>query len=352
MIDSPRRETPPNLTLLRVQRQACGFGAQARSGVTGAHMDGLPESLKPVVMATCQHTLKSAIGCVGVGLHTGRRVALSLQPAAPDTGIIFRRTDLGIDIPARFDRVADTRLCTMLASPDHLDARIGTVEHLMAAFAGAGVDNAVVAVDGPELPVLDGSAAPFLFLIDCAGVVEQSASRTLIDIVRPVRVEDGQAFAELRPGSGGLHLSVSIDFEAKAIGRQALSLHLTERSFRDELAQARTFAQLHEIDALKAAGLALGGSLQNALVVDGPRLVNPEGLRIDHEFVRHKLLDAVGDLALAGGALQGRFVAHRAGHALNNRLLRAVFADAANWRMGQLEPMGRTSYAYGTRAAA
>jgi UDP-3-O-[3-hydroxymyristoyl] N-acetylglucosamine deacetylase len=314
-------------------------------------MDGLPESLKTVAAATCQHTLKSAIGCVGVGLHTGRRVAVSLQPAPPDTGIIFRRTDLGIDIPARFDRVTDTRLCTMLASPDHPDARVGTVEHLMAAFAGAGIDNAIVAIDGPELPVLDGSAAPFLFLIDCAGVVEQAAPRAMIDILRTVRVEDGPAFAELRPGSAGLHLSVSIDFEAEAIGRQALSLHLTPRSFRAELAQARTFAQLHEIDALKAAGLALGGSLQNALVVDGPRLVNPEGLRIEHEFVRHKLLDAVGDLALAGGALQGRFVAHRAGHALNNRLLRALFADAANWRVSMPEPIGRASFAYARAAA-
>jgi UDP-3-O-[3-hydroxymyristoyl] N-acetylglucosamine deacetylase len=315
-------------------------------------MDGLPESLKTVTAASCQHTLKSAIGCVGVGLHTGRKVAVSLQPAPPDTGIIFRRTDLGIDIPARFDRVTDTRLCTMLASPDNPDARVGTVEHLMAAFAGACIDNAIVAIDGPELPVLDGSAAPFLFLIDCAGVLEQAATRTLIDIVRTVRVEDGPAFAELRPGSAGLHLSVSIDFEAAAIGRQALGLHLTGPSFRAELAQARTFAQLHEIDALKAAGLALGGSLQNALVVDGPRLVNPEGLRIEHEFVRHKLLDAVGDLALAGGTLQGRFVAHRAGHALNNRLLRAVFSDAANWRLAQAEPTGRASYAYGARAAA
>jgi UDP-3-O-[3-hydroxymyristoyl] N-acetylglucosamine deacetylase len=296
--------------------------------------------------------LKNPISCVGTGLHSGRRVAMSLHPAAPGVGIIFRRTDLGIDIPARFDCVADTRLCTTLASPDHLEARIGTVEHLMAAFAGAGIDNALVCVDGPELPVLDGSAEPFLFLIDCAGIMDQAAQRSVITIVRTVRVDDGPAFAELRPGTGGLHMSMSIDFAAAAIGRQAFSLHFTENSFRAELAPARTFTDLHEIEALRAAGLALGGSLQNALVVDGPELLNPEGLRMESEFVRHKLLDAAGDLALAGGALHARFVAHRGGHKLNNRLLRAVFADSANWRLAGSEPLSRSTYAYAARAAA
>ncbi len=325
--------------------------AHARSGAK-TRMDGLPETLRPVAATACQHTLKSAISCVGTGLHTGQKVTLSLQPAEPGVGIVFRRTDLGVDIPARYDHVADTRLCTMLALPGRLDARVGTVEHLMAAFAGAGVDNAVVTLDGPELPVLDGSAAPFLFLIDCAGVAEQAAPRTVIEICRPVRVQDGLAFAELRPGGFGLHLSASIDFEAPAIGRQALSLHLTERSFRDELARARTFTQLPEIETLQAAGLALGGSLQNALVVDGARIVNPEGLRMEHEFVRHKLLDAVGDLLLAGGPIQGRFIAHRSGHALNNALLHALFADAANWRLSGAETLGRTSYGFAARAAA
>ncbi len=312
-----------------------------------ARMDGMVDSLAPMTSIGCQRTLKAAIGCVGIGLHTGRRVALSLQPAAPGTGIVFRRTDLGLDIPARFDRVVDTRLCTMLGAEQGC---VGTVEHLMAACAG--VDNAVVVVDGPELPVLDGSAAPFLFLIDCAGVIDQAAPRQVIEILRTVRVEGDRGFAELRPGGFGLHLSLSIDFDAAAIGRQAFSLQLTDRAFRADLAAARTFTQLHEIEALQNSGRALGGSLRNAVVVDGDRVLNPEGLRMEREFVRHKLLDAVGDLALAGGPIQGRFVAHRSGHALNNRLLHAVFADAANWRVATLETTGRASYQFAARAAA
>jgi UDP-3-O-[3-hydroxymyristoyl] N-acetylglucosamine deacetylase len=313
-------------------------------------MDGLPEALRPVIAASCQRTLKNSIQCVGTGLHSGARVSMSLHPAAPGAGIVFRRTDLGIDIPARFDCVADTRLCTTLAAPDDPDVRIGTVEHLMAAFAGAGIDNALVCVDGPEMPVLDGSAEPFLFLIDCAGVIDQAAQRSVITILRTVRVEDGPAFVELRPGTG-LHMSMSIDFAAPAIGRQAFSLHFTENSFRTELAAARTFTDLHEIEALREAGLALGGSLQNAIVVDGADILNPEGLRMDSEFVRHKLLDAAGDLALAGGALQGRFVAHRGGHKLNNQLVRALFADSANWRLAGSEPLSRSTYAYARAAA-
>jgi UDP-3-O-[3-hydroxymyristoyl] N-acetylglucosamine deacetylase len=314
-------------------------------------MDGLVESMKPLADVGCQHTLKSSIGCVGVGLHSGQRVNMTLLPAAAHTGIVFRRTDINAEIAARFDNVAISRLCTMLARDGH-EASVSTVEHLMAALAAAGVDNVVVAVDGPELPVLDGSAAQFLFLIDCAGLVEQAAPRQVIEVLRPVRVNSEDGFAELRPAQGGLHLSLSIEFPAAAIGRQAFSLQLSERGFRAELARARTFTQLHEIDALHAAGLALGGSLANAVVVDGARVVNPEGLRMKNEFVRHKLLDAVGDLALAGAPLQGKFVAHRTGHALNNRLLRALFAEAANWRMVGAEPVSRAAYPFAARAAA
>ena len=314
-------------------------------------MDGLPESMKPLADVSCQRTLKSSIGCVGVGLHSGQRVNLTLLPAAPDTGIIFRRTDLSAEIAARYDNVACSRLCTMLAR-DGQEASVSTVEHLMAALAAAGVDNVVVAVDGPELPVLDGSAAPFLFLIDCAGVIEQAGVRQVIEVVRPVRVTTADGFAELRPAASGLHLSLSIEFPAAAIGRQAFSLPLTERGFRAELSRARTFTQLEEIEALHAAGLALGGSLANAVVVDGARVVNPEGLRMKNEFVRHKLLDAVGDLALAGAPLQGKFVAHRTGHALNNRLLRALFADAANWRLASAEPISRSAYPFAAHASA
>jgi len=283
-----------------------------------------------------QCTLKAAIGCVGVGLHTGQRVSLSFQPAPVDHGIVFRRVDLGIDVPARFDRVVDTRLCTVLEQDG---VRVGTVEHVMAALAGCGIDNAVVELDGPEPPIFDGSAAQLVFLLDCAGKLVQDAPRNVVEVLRSVRVTDGDGFAELRPGSIGLDMALSIDFAAAAIGRQALSLHLTPRSFRNELSRARTFALMEEIDQLRAAGFAQGGSLDNAVVVDQARVLNPAGLRAPDEFVRHKLLDAVGDLALAGAPLRGRFIAHRSGHTLNNRLLRALFADQAAWRLVEPAPL-------------
>lgn len=303
-----------------------------------------PGAFAPV---TRQRTLKGKIGCVGMGLHGGRAVALTLHPAAPGTGIVFRRTDLGeaglaqndardgfIDIPARFDTVADTRLCTELAAPGRDDITIGTVEHLMAALAGCGVDNVLVEINGPELPILDGSAAPFVFLIDCAGVVEQAAPRRVIEILRPVEVVSGDAFTALYPAPDrdGFEMALSIAFDAPAIGQQALALRLTEESFRRELARARTFTLASVIGALQASGRAIGGNLENAVVVDGARVLNPGGLRMPDEFVRHKLLDAVGDLALAGGMLRGRFVAHRSGHALNNQLLHALFAAPEAWR--------------------
>jgi UDP-3-O-[3-hydroxymyristoyl] N-acetylglucosamine deacetylase len=202
----------------------------------------------------------------------------------------------------------------------------------MAALSGCAIDNALIEVDGPELPALDGSAEQFVFLLDCAGSVAQDSPRPVIEIRRTVRVSDGDGFAELRPGAGGFEMALSIDFAAAAIGRQALSLQLDADSFRHELARARTFTLADEISGLRAAGLARGGSLENAVVVDQARVLNPAGLRAPDEFVRHKLLDAVGDLALAGAVLRGRFVAHRSGHTLNNRLLRALFADQAAWR--------------------
>ena len=294
-------------------------------------MDGLPPDLT-YPPRSCQRTLAQAIGCVGVGLHTGERVRLELRPAPAGTGIVFLRTDLGTQVAARFDQVAETRLCTVLADPAAPHVRVGTVEHVMAALAACGIDNAVVAVDGPEVPVLDGSAAPFVFLLDCAGTVEQDAHLRTIEVLRPVRVTEGEAFAELRPAiAGGFEMAVSIDFSAPAIGRQALTLRVTQGSFRRELAEARTFALASDIAGLQAAGLARGGSLQNAVVVDGDRVLNPGGLRMADEFVRHKALDVVGDMAMAGAALQARFIAHRPGHGLNNKLLRALLADRSAW---------------------
>lgn len=282
-----------------------------------------------------RRTLKSAIGCTGIGLHSGRKVSLTLRPAAAGTGILFRRTDLGgLTVAARFDQVVDTRLCTAIAADDAPDARIGTIEHLMAAFAGAGIDDAEVEVDGPELPILDGSAAPFLFLIDCAGTVTTAAPRAAIEVLRPVRVEDASgAFAELLPArEPGFEADLEIDFPNTAIGRQRISARVTPGSFREILAEARTFTLAEDVARLRKAGLAQGGSLANAVVVDGPLVLNPGGLRHEDEFVRHKLLDVVGDLALAGAPLKGRFRGNRSGHALNNRVLRALFADQAAWR--------------------
>jgi UDP-3-O-[3-hydroxymyristoyl] N-acetylglucosamine deacetylase len=293
-----------------------------------------------------QRTLKTAISCVGVGVHSGRRVNLTIRPAAADHGIVFHRTDLDRTIEARFDNVCDTRLSTVLSDPAMASARVGTVEHLLAAISALGIDNALIDVDGPEVPILDGSAAPFVFLLDCAGSVEQQVPRRVIEIRRPVRVSAGDAWAELRPLGPiarsmppVLELELSIDFAASAIGRQSASLRLTQDSFRQQIAAARTFAQAAEVEQLQAAGLAQGGSLDNAIVVDGADILNAGGLRMANEFASHKLLDAVGDLALAGGKLHGRFVANRTGHELNNRLLRALFADVAAWAPVVTEPL-------------
>jgi UDP-3-O-[3-hydroxymyristoyl] N-acetylglucosamine deacetylase len=283
-----------------------------------------------------QRTLKSSIGCVGTGLHSGKRVNLRMHPAAVGHGIVFRRTDLGRDIPASFDRVVDTRLCTVLGDVSWSSARIGTVEHIMAALTGVGVTNALIEVDGPEIPILDGSAKEFVFLLDCAGLLDQAAPRRIIEIRRPVRVGDADAYAELRPLTRRpmptLDMAMTIDFTASAIGRQSASFTLNTANFRHELASARTFALMEDVEQMRAAGLAMGGSLENAIVVNKEKIVNPGGLRMDAEFARHKLVDAVGDLALAGAALHGEFLAYRSGHALNNLLLRTLFADISAWR--------------------
>ncbi len=287
-----------------------------------------------------QHTLRNPISCSGVGLHSGRPVTLSLQPAAADTGIVFRRVDLGaeaagIDIPARFDHVVDTRFCTVVASRTDARLRVGTIEHLTAALAGCGIDNARIEIDGPEIPALDGSAAPFMFLIDCAGRAEQPAPRRMIEVIKRVRVEEGLAYAEFLPSPAAkLSLNLSIDFPARVIGRQSYGMILTRQAFRRELARCRTFTMLHEIEALREAGLARGGSLDNAVVVNDDTVLNPAGLRCGDEFVRHKMLDAVGDLSLGGHPIRAAFVGHRSGHGLNNRLLRALLGDIGAWRIG------------------
>jgi len=287
---------------------------------------------------TQRRTLKTRIGCVGTGVHTGRRVTLDILPAPAGTGIVFHRTDLGVEIPARFDRVTDTRLCTALAAEGAPQVRIGTVEHVMAALAGLGITDAVLELDGPEVPILDGSAASFVFLIDCAGIQGLGLPAPVIEVLKPIRVEEGDAYAELLPAmTPGFEAHMRILYPSTVIGDQALGLRVTPASFRGALADCRTFALAEDIARLRAAGLAQGGSLQNAVVVDGPLVLNPGGLRRPDEFVRHKLLDVVGDLALAGATLSARFNGHKSGHALNNRLLRALMADRSAWRFVETE---------------
>ncbi len=258
-----------------------------------------------------------------------------MLPAPSGSGISFHRTDLGVTIPARADHVVDTRLCTAIGLADRAEARVGTIEHVMAALAAAGIDDAIIEVDGPEVPILDGSAEPFLFLIGCAGTAEQYGQRRSLQVLKTVRVEDDAgAWAELSPlDEPGFEAELEISFPGTAIGRQSLGLRVSMASFRTELAAARTFTLAEDVARLRAAGLARGGSLANAVVVDGPLVVNPGGLRRPDEFVRHKLLDVVGDLALAGHPISGRFRGARSGHALNNRLLRALLADAGATRL-------------------
>lgn len=284
-----------------------------------------------------QHTLKNSIYCSGIGLHSGAKVAMSLHPADPDSGIVFRRGDLAgaaALIPARFDRVTDTRLCTTLGNDT--GRSVSTVEHLMAALAGCGVDNAIVEVSGAEVPIMDGSAEPFVFLIDCAGIVAQNGPRRAIQVLKPVAVEDGATAARIEPWAGS-SISVELDFETKVIGRKSIFVDLLADRFRDELSRARTFGFLHEVEALKAAGLARGGSLDNAVVISGDTVMNEDGLRYDDECVRHKALDCVGDLYLAGAPIIGHFHGVRPGHAINNRLLRKLFADRSAWTMVDMD---------------
>lgn len=283
-----------------------------------------------------QSTLKQAITCVGVGLHSGHRVRMTLHPAPEHHGVVFSRSDLpgSAPIAARFDNVVCTRLSTVIANADAPEIRVATIEHLMAALHANGVDNVLIEIDGPETPVLDGSAAEFDFLIQCAGTRHQEAARGVIEVLRPVHVEDpGGAFAELRPARAGFALAMSIDFEVEAIGRQRHAMPLTLERFRQEVGYCRTFVERKEIDALQKMGLARGGSLHNAIVVEGETVLNPGGLRHPKEFVRHKLMDAVGDLYLAGHTFKAGFMGHKSGHNLNNRLLRALFSSDENWRL-------------------
>lgn len=278
-----------------------------------------------------QRTLKNAIRATGVGLHTGNKVYLTLRPAAADTGIVFRRVDLPqlVEIRACPKNVGDTRLSTTLVKGG---VGISTVEHLLSAFAGLGIDNAYVEVSAPEVPIMDGSAGPFVFLIQSVGIKEQNQPKRFIRIKRRVAVEDGDKRAVLEPYKG-FKVDLSIDFDHPAfVSRvQEASVDLSITSFVREVSRARTFGFLRDIEALRQSNLALGGSMDNAVVVDDYRVLNEEGLRYEDEFVKHKILDAIGDLYLLGHSLIGTFSGHKSGHALNNCLLRALMADATAW---------------------
>ncbi len=289
-----------------------------------------------------QRTLKSPAATTGVGLHTGEKVRLVLHPAAPNTGIVFRRVDLvpPVDLPASASAVRDTRMssCLIVDALPHGEVRVSTVEHLMSALCGLGIDNACIHVSAAELPILDGSAGAFVYLIQSAGIEEQNAAKTFLRIKKTVEVRDGEGdtakWARISPHHG-FKLDFSIDFKHPAVDKtgQQASFDFAATPYTKDLARARTFGFTRDVETLRANGLALGGSMDNAIVMDEFRVLNSDGLRYADEFVKHKILDAIGDLYLAGHPLLGAYSAHKSGHSLNNRLVRAVLADVEAFEM-------------------
>ncbi|MFT4090546.1 MAG: UDP-3-O-acyl-N-acetylglucosamine deacetylase [Asticcacaulis sp.] len=280
-----------------------------------------------------EHTLALPAICAGIGLHTGQHVRLSIRPAAAGTGVVFVRTDLNQNdnvVPARADCVTQTRLGTVITNASGVS--VSTIEHLMAALSALGVDNAIIELDGPEVPIMDGSAQPFVQLLDQAGFRRQAMPQRVIEILKPVEVIEGDKRAALLPADR-FEMRFEIDFDNPVIGHQEVELVITEESFRTELAAARTFGFVEGVEALRAAGLARGGSLDNAIVIDGDKVLNDGGLRFVDEFVRHKALDAIGDLYVLGMPIQGRFEGIRAGHGLNNAVVRALLSQPEAYRI-------------------
>lgn len=279
-----------------------------------------------------QTTLARRVSVEGVGVHSGIEARVTLRPAEANTGVVFVRRDV-LDrdnaIPATVDNVIDTRLGVTIANADGVS--VAVVEHLLSALSGLGVDNAIVEITGPETPILDGSSAAWVTLIEQAGLAPLAAPRRFIEILRPVEVAEGRATARLEPAPR-FELDVAIDFDSAAIGAQRARVAPTPETFAADVGFARTFGFAHEVDHLRSIGLARGGSLENAIVVDGDAVLNPEGLRAEDEFVRHKILDAVGDLFLAGAPIRGRFIGRRSGHGAHVKLLRALIEDRAAWR--------------------
>lgn len=280
-----------------------------------------------------QRTLKNPIKATGIGLHTGKKVMLTLRPAPVDTGIVFCRMDLDpiVEIPAQAEKVTSTTLSTNI---EHNGASVSTVEHLLSALAGLGVDNAFIELSGSEVPIMDGSAGPFVFLIQSAGIYEQGAPKKFIRIKKPVEVREGDKVARFIPFNG-FKVSFSIDFDHPAVrsSNQTATVDFSSSSFVREVSRARTFGFTRDIEYLRSQNLALGGSVDNAVVVDDYRVLNSEGLRYQDEFVKHKILDAIGDLYLLGNTLIGEFIGHKSGHGLNNKLLRALIAEKSAWEV-------------------
>jgi len=284
-----------------------------------------------------QHTLSRTVRARGIGLHSGERVHLSVLPAGPDTGIVFRRLDLSppVEVPAQAALIGETTLCSTLVRDG---VKVATVEHLLSALSGLGIDNAVVELSAPEVPIMDGSAAPFVFLLQSAGLVEQSAPRRYIRVKQPIQIQDGDKWARLEPYEG-FRLDFTIDFQHPLIRASGLhaALDFSTPAYIREVSRARTFGFMREFEMLRSRRLALGASLENAVAVDDHRVLNPEGLRYEEEFVRHKILDAVGDLYLLGRPLLAHFTAYKSGHGLNNQLARALLADASAWELVTLD---------------
>lgn len=286
-----------------------------------------------------QHTILRPVTLSGVGLHSGQTVCLTVRPAHANHGIVFKRVDVSASeslLPARYDLVKETQLGTVLVN-DH-GHRVSTIEHLMAALWGCGVDNALIELDGPEVPIMDGSSEPFVALIEEAGVYAQAAPRYAIEVLKPVTAKLGEAMVTLEPHTS-FSMDVSIDFDHQAIAQQYGLYDFSHMRFADLLSEARTFGFEHEVQYLRSIGLARGGSLENAIVIGKDGVLNPEGLRFEDEFVRHKALDCIGDLYLAGAPLLAHVTAHRPGHGVNNAVLRALIANDSAWRLTTLPDM-------------
>lgn len=298
---------------------------------TGEELTNKFRQLEPVR----QQTLRAPIHCRGIGLHSGAKVGMVLHPAEADSGVTLVRTfptGRSATIPGLWRNVTDTKLCTVVG---HDGVTIGTVEHLMSALRGCDIDNVTVELDGPEVPVMDGSSEAFVFLIDCAGIAVQDAPRRCIRVLKDVQVGDETRTASLQPGAGA-SFSFEIEFKSRAIGRQDGYIPLVNGNFRSEIARARTFGFLEEVEYMRKLGLARGGSLDNAIVISDDTILNQGGLRFGDEFVRHKILDSIGDLYLAGAPIIGHYHGYKAGHALNNILLHALFADPSAWQLDDM----------------